>query len=56
MRVKGKAMRIDGYYAMGMGILALEEDYILEVEDYILLDQLDYMELEVEDYILLEEV
>ena len=49
MRVKGKAMRIDGYYAMGMGILASEEDYIL-------LNQLDYMELEVEDYILLEEV
>ena len=52
MRVKGKAMRIDGYYAMGMGIPALVEDYIL-LE---LLDQLDYMELEGEDYILLEEV
>lgn len=40
MRVKEKAMRMDGYYAMGyaMGILALEEDYILEVEDYILLE------------------
>ena len=53
MRVKEKAMRIDGYYAMG--ILALAENYILEVEDYILLDRLDYMELE-EDYILLEGV